>query len=147
MQSKQLKDRTVVGKHGGPQKHKKKRREFSKIMAAIAITMWVFVNLFGMAMVIFTLDTSPLMYVIPSVDAVVAAIVVTDKLTTFAFVIFAVVKLPVVIFPVVILPVVIFAVVIVATELILAFGTFIIFVPGKSRSKFKIFEISAPLKL
>ena len=74
MQSKQSKDRTVVGKHGGPQKHKKKRREFSKIMAAIAITMWVFVNLFGMAMVIFTLDTSPLMYVIPSVDAVVAAI-------------------------------------------------------------------------
>ena len=74
MQSKQSKDRTVVGKRGGPQKHKKKRREFSKIMAAIAITMWVFVNLFGMAMVIFTLDTSPLMYVIPSVDAVVAAI-------------------------------------------------------------------------
>lgn len=44
-------------------------------MAVIAITMWVFVNLFGMAMVVFTLDTSPLMYVIPSVDAVVAAII------------------------------------------------------------------------
>ncbi len=52
----------------------KKRREFSKIMAIIAITMWIFVNLFGMAMVIFTLDTSPLMYVIPSVDAVVAIV-------------------------------------------------------------------------
>lgn len=43
-------------------------------MAVIAITMWVFVNLFGMAVVIFTLDTSPLMYVVPSVDAVVAAV-------------------------------------------------------------------------
>lgn len=53
----------------------KKKREFSKIMAVIAISMWVFVNLFGMAMVVFTLDTSPLMYVIPSVDAVVAAII------------------------------------------------------------------------
>ena len=58
-----------------PQKNEKKRWEFSKVMAIIAITMWVFVNLFGMAMVIFTADTSPLMYVIPSVDAVVAAIV------------------------------------------------------------------------
>lgn len=65
----------AVGKHEGPQKIEKKRREFSKIMAVIAITMWVFVNLFGMAMVVFTLDTSPLMYVIPSVDAVVAAII------------------------------------------------------------------------
>lgn len=44
-------------------------------MAVIAITMWVFVNLFGMVMVVFTADTSPLMYVIPSVDAVVAAII------------------------------------------------------------------------
>ena len=64
----------VIGKHEGPQKNEKRRREFSKIMAVIAITMWVFVNLFGMAMVIFTMDTSPLMYVIPSVDAVVAAV-------------------------------------------------------------------------
>lgn len=65
----------AVGKHEGPQKTEKKRREFSKIMAVIAITMWVFANLFGMAMVVFTLDTSPLMYVIPSVDAVVASII------------------------------------------------------------------------
>lgn len=64
----------AIGKHEGPQKDEKRRREFSKIMAVIAITMWVFVNLFGMAMVIFTMDTSPLMYVIPSVDAVVAAV-------------------------------------------------------------------------
>lgn len=65
----------AVGKHEGPQKTEKKRREFSKIMAVIAIAMWVFANLFGMAMVVFTLDTSPLMYVIPSVDAVVASII------------------------------------------------------------------------
>ena len=65
----------AVGKHEGPQKEEHRKREFSKIMAVIAITMWVFVNFFGMAMVIFTLDTSPLMYVIPSVDAVVAAII------------------------------------------------------------------------
>ena len=44
-------------------------------MALIAISMWLLVNLFGMAMVVFTMDTSPLMYVIPSVDAVVAAII------------------------------------------------------------------------
>ena len=65
----------MMGKHEGISKKKEKRFEFSKIMAVIAITMWVFVNLFGMAMVIFTMDSSPLMYVIPSVDAVVAAII------------------------------------------------------------------------
>ena len=56
-------------------KAKKKRREFSKIMAVITITMWVIVNFFGMAMVIFTMDSSPLAYVIPSVDAVTGAII------------------------------------------------------------------------
>lgn len=55
-------------------KRSRKRLEFSKVIAVIAICMWLFVNLFGMAMVIFTLDTSPLMYVIPSVDAVVAVV-------------------------------------------------------------------------
>lgn len=78
MQSKQSNKRTAAGaksaKDKRPQKNEKKRWEFSKVMAVIAITMWVFVNLFGMAMVIFTMDSSPLMYVIPSVDAVVAAI-------------------------------------------------------------------------
>lgn len=53
---------------------KGRKVEFSKIMAVIAVTMWIIVNLFGMAMVIFTMDSSPLMYVIPSVDAVVAAV-------------------------------------------------------------------------
>lgn len=78
MPSKQSDKRTAAGvksaKDKRPQKNEKKRWEFSKVMAVIAITMWVFVNLFGMAMVIFTADTSPLMYVIPSVDAVVAAV-------------------------------------------------------------------------
>lgn len=64
-----------IGKHEGIQKKETRRFEFSKIMALIAISMWLFVNFFGMAMVIFTMDTSPLMYVIPSVDAVVAAII------------------------------------------------------------------------
>ena len=53
---------------------KDRKVEFSKIMAVIAVAMWIIVNLFGMAMVIFTMDSSPLMYVIPSVDAVVAAV-------------------------------------------------------------------------
>lgn len=36
--------------------------------------MWLIVNLFGMMMVVVTLDTTPLVYVIPSVDAVVAVV-------------------------------------------------------------------------
>ena len=65
---------------GTPKKIRKRKRksknfEFSKIMALIAIAMWLIVNFFGMIIVILTLDTSPLMYVIPSVDAVVAAII------------------------------------------------------------------------
>lgn len=56
-------------------KKETKRFEFSKIMALVAVFMWLLVNFFGMAMVVFTLDTSPLMYVVPSVDAVVAAII------------------------------------------------------------------------
>ena len=62
----------VMGKHD--LKKNKRRHEFSKIMAVIAISMWLFVNFFCMAMVILTLDTSPLMYVVPSVDAVVAVV-------------------------------------------------------------------------
>ena len=55
-------------------KKERKPKEFSKIMAVVSIAMWIFVNLFALAVVIFTLDTSPLMYVIPSVDAVVAVV-------------------------------------------------------------------------
>ena len=61
-----------MGKHD--LKKTKRRFEFSKLMAVIAISMWLFVNLFCMVMVIFTFDTSPLMYVVPSVDAVVAVV-------------------------------------------------------------------------
>lgn len=57
-----------------PNKVEKRKKEFSKIMAVIAVVMWMIVNIFGMAMVVFTMDTSPLAYVIPSVDAVVGAV-------------------------------------------------------------------------
>ena len=52
----------------------KKRFEFSKIVAVIGMAMWVFVNLFALAMIALTLDLSPLAYVIGSVDAVVAVV-------------------------------------------------------------------------
>lgn len=55
-------------------KHRKKK-EFSKIIAVIAIAMWLLVNLFALAVVIITLDTSPLMYVIGSVDAVAGVVI------------------------------------------------------------------------
>lgn len=55
-------------------KHVKKKWEFSKIMALIAIGMWLFVNLFGLGMIVITLDTSPLVYIIASIDAVVAVV-------------------------------------------------------------------------
>lgn len=56
-------------------KQAKRKKEFSKIMAVISITMWVIVNIFCLVMVVFTMDTSPLAYVIPSVDAVTGAII------------------------------------------------------------------------
>lgn len=55
-------------------KHSIKRFEFSKIMALIAVAMWVSVNIFGVIMVVITLDTSPLVYIIGSIDAVVAVV-------------------------------------------------------------------------
>ena len=55
-------------------KQAKRKKEFSKIMAVISITMWVIVNIFGLVMVAFTMDASPLAYVIPSVDAVVGVV-------------------------------------------------------------------------
>jgi len=54
-----------------------KKREFSKIIAVIAIIMWIAVNFFGMVMVAITLDTSGLMYIVGSVDAVVAIVYTT----------------------------------------------------------------------
>lgn len=53
---------------------KRKKLEFSKVVAVIGILMWMFVNLFGMAMMVVTYDLSPLAYVIGSVDAVVAVV-------------------------------------------------------------------------
>ena len=55
-------------------KHVKQKREFSKIMAVIAVGMWLLVNLFGLAIVALTFDTTPMMYIVPSVDAVVAVV-------------------------------------------------------------------------
>lgn len=55
-------------------KHVKRKREFSKIMAVIAVGMWLLVNLFGLVIVAFTFDTTPMMYIVPSVDAVVAVV-------------------------------------------------------------------------
>ena len=55
-------------------KHVKKKFEFSKIVAVLAIIMWVSVNVFGCAMIVITLDTSPLVYIIASIDAVVAVV-------------------------------------------------------------------------
>jgi len=52
----------------------KTRPEFSKIIAAIGIIMWLTVNVYGMVLMAVTLDLSPLVYVIASVDAVVAII-------------------------------------------------------------------------
>lgn len=53
---------------------KKKRPEFSKVVAVIGILMWLIVNIFGMTMMAMTYDLSPLAYVIGSVDAVVAVV-------------------------------------------------------------------------
>lgn len=55
-------------------KHVIKKFEFSKIVAVLAIIMWVSVNVFGCAMIVITLDTSPLVYIIASIDAVVTVV-------------------------------------------------------------------------
>lgn len=54
-----------------------KRYEFSKVIAVIAIVMWVVVNMFSMIMIAITLDVSGLMYIVGSVDAVVAIVYTT----------------------------------------------------------------------
>lgn len=52
----------------------KRKPEFSKVVAVIGIVMWLIVNIFGMAMMVLTYDLTPLVYVIGSVDAVVAVV-------------------------------------------------------------------------
>lgn len=49
-----------------------KKLEFSKIIVILATSMWLLVNLFGMVMMVVTLDLTPMIYVIGSVDAVMA---------------------------------------------------------------------------
>ena len=61
-----------MGKHEGEYKAGEKRVEFSKLIVILATTMWLVVNLFGMVMMVVTLDLSPMVYVIASVDAVMA---------------------------------------------------------------------------
>lgn len=53
-----------------PLKPVRKNFEFSKFMALIAVTMWLLANFFGMGMMVYTLDLTPMAYIIPSVDAV-----------------------------------------------------------------------------
>ena len=57
---------------GGP-----KRFEFSKLIVVLAIIMWIAVNVFGMVMMAITGDLSPMVYVLGSVDAVMAVICTT----------------------------------------------------------------------
>ncbi len=54
-----------------------KTMEFSKVIAVIAIVMWIIVNAFSMVMIAITLDISGLMYIVGSVDAVVAIVYTT----------------------------------------------------------------------
>ena len=56
---------------------KKNKPEFSKVIAIIGISMWILVNVYGMILMAITLDLSALVYVIGSVDAVVAIIYTT----------------------------------------------------------------------
>lgn len=53
----------------------KKHLEFSKIIVVLTIIMWLTVNIFGMVMMAITRNLSPMVYIIASVDAVMAVIV------------------------------------------------------------------------
>lgn len=59
---------------GMHQKKKRRKIEFSKIITAIGLSMWVVVNLYSMIMMAVVLDLAPLAWVLGSVDAVVAVI-------------------------------------------------------------------------
>ena len=64
-----------MGKHEGPQKTEPVRRlEFSKVIVVLATTMWMAVNVFGMVMMAVTRNLSPMVYVLASVDAVMACV-------------------------------------------------------------------------
>ena len=67
-----------MGKHDTPIVIKgRPKKEFSKCIAVIAIVMWIVVNVFSMVMIAITMDTTGLMYVVGSVDAVVAIVYTT----------------------------------------------------------------------
>ena len=57
-----------------PQLPKEKKLEFSKLIAILAILMWLIVNFFGMVMMAITRNLSPMVYVIASIDAVMACV-------------------------------------------------------------------------
>ena len=56
------------------QKKEKRPLEFSKIIVILGIIMWVTVNVFGMVMMAMTQNLSPMVYIIASVDAVMACL-------------------------------------------------------------------------
>lgn len=51
-----------------------KKREFSKVIAVVGMSMWVLVTFYALVMMVLNRDLSPLAYVIGSVDAVVGVI-------------------------------------------------------------------------
>lgn len=62
-------------KKPGAGRHERRRQfEFSKLIVVLAIVMWIAVNVFGMVMMAITMNLSPLVYVIGSVDAVMAVV-------------------------------------------------------------------------
>lgn len=61
-------------------KYKPKKTEFSKVIAVIAIVIWITVIIFSMVMIAVTLDTSGLMPLFESVSAVVGIVYTTYSL-------------------------------------------------------------------
>ena len=53
---------------------KKRRKEFSKIIASAGLFLWIFVTVYALVMMAIMLDLSPLPYVLASVNAVIASI-------------------------------------------------------------------------
>jgi len=52
----------------------KRKKEFSKIITVVGLTMWGVVNIYALVMMAVILDLTPLALVLGSVDAVVAII-------------------------------------------------------------------------
>ena len=75
-------ERAKAGETGGnPEvEYKPKKAEFSKVIAVIAIVIWITVIIFSMVMIAVTLDTSGLMPLFESVSAVVGIVYTTYSL-------------------------------------------------------------------